>query len=75
MLGSPGHASKLYLGVLGAKLVLVLAMTCLALNNHFRLMPRLARPDAAAALKGNISWELGLGLGVVLLAAWPAGFA
>jgi putative copper resistance protein D len=68
VLGGPGHAARLYLGVLGAKLVLVLAMTLLALNNHFRLLPRLQRPEAAAALKGNIIWELGLGLAVVLLA-------
>ena len=73
VLGQPGHASNQYLGVLGAKLVLVLAMTVLALSNHFRLMPRLTspldRPGAAASLKGNIAWEMGLGLIVVLLAA------
>ncbi len=68
VLGGAGPAAKPYLGVLGAKLVLVLAMTLLALNNHFRLLPRLARPEAATALKGNIAWELGLGLLVVLLA-------
>ena len=69
VLGGPGKAAVLYLGVLGAKLVLVLAMILLALNNHFRLMPRLSRPDAFAALKGNIAWEVSLGLGVVLLAS------
>lgn len=69
VLGNPGRASGLYLGVLGAKLVLVLAMILLALNNHFRQLPRLARAEDAAALKGNIAWELGLGAGVVTLAS------
>jgi len=68
VLSGPGHASSVYLGVLGAKLVLVLAMVYLALNNHFRLLPHLSQAEAAAALKGNIIWEVSLGLGVVLLA-------
>jgi putative copper resistance protein D len=74
VLGGEGHAARLYLGVLGAKLVLVLAMVMLALANHFRLLPRLADPEIAdpgtrAILKGNIAWELGLGLTAVALAA------
>ena len=72
VLGMPGRASTLYLGVLGAKVVLVLAMTALALSNHFRLLPQLtsplARPEASAMLKGNIAWELALGFVVILLA-------
>jgi putative copper resistance protein D len=68
ILGGEGHAARLYLGVLGAKLVLVLAMVALALTNHFRLLPRLADPAARATLKGNIAWELGLGLAAVALA-------
>ena len=64
-----GPAAKPYLGVLGAKLVLVLTMTLLALYNHFRLMPKLAAPEAARTLQGNIAWELGLGTAGVLRAA------
>lgn len=63
-----GEPARLYLGVLGAKLVLVLAMVGLALTNHFRLLPRLANPALRAAFKGNVAWEFGLGLAVVLLA-------
>lgn len=68
VLGGEGHAALPYLGVLGAKLVLVLTMVSLAVINHFRLMPRLSDAGAQASLKGNIAWELGLGLLVVLLA-------
>jgi putative copper export protein len=42
-------------------------MTVLAVINHFRLLPRLAQPRARATLKGNVIWEAGLGLLVVLL--------
>ncbi len=63
-----GQAARLYLGVLGAKLALVLAMTVLALINHFRLLPRLAQTQARATLKGNVLWEAALGMLVVLLA-------
>ena len=63
VLGGEGHASRLYVGVLAAKLVLVAAML-LALANHFRLLPRLgAATDAGPCLRGNIIWELGLGAG------------
>lgn len=69
VVGGEAPAARLYLGVLGAKLVLVLAMVALALTNHFRLMPRLANTQARTALKGNIAWEWGLGVAVVLLAS------
>jgi putative copper resistance protein D len=68
ILGGEGQAARLYLGVLGAKLVLVLAMVALALVNHFRLLPRLGEPAARATLKGNIAWELGLGVAAVAAA-------
>jgi putative copper resistance protein D len=69
ILGGEGHAAQTYLTVLGVKLVLVLAMIALALGNHFRLMPRLAKPQTRMILRGNITWELGLGLLVIALAA------
>ena len=69
LLGGEGHPAQTYLTVLGVKLVLVLAMVALALGNHFRLMPRLAKPQTRLILRGNITWELGLGLLVIALAA------
>ena len=69
LLGGEGHDAPLYLAVLGAKLVLVLAMVTLALVNHFRLLPRLARDEAAASMASHVRWELALGLIVVALAA------
>ena len=69
LLGGEGHDTGLYLAVLGAKLALVLAMVTLALINHFRLLPRLAEGGTAEQLSGHIRWELGLGLGVIALAA------
>jgi putative copper resistance protein D len=68
LLGMPGHDAPSYLAVLGAKLALVLAMIGLALVNHFRLLPRLTEPGAAARLKTHVAWELGLGLVVIALA-------
>jgi putative copper export protein len=67
LLGDAGHDAAPYLAVLGIKLLLVLAMTGLALANHFRLMPKLAQPGAAAALRRNIALELALGVTVLLL--------
>lgn len=68
LLGGQGHASELYLAVLGSKLVLVTAMVILALTNHVRLLPRLAEPQAADRLFRNIWREFVLGLVVVGLA-------
>ena len=68
LLGTPGHDSLAYLMLLGAKLMLVLAMIALALVNHFHLMPRLAQKGTVARLKNHVGWELGLGLGVIALA-------
>jgi putative copper resistance protein D len=69
LLGGEGHDAPLYLAVLGAKLAGVLAMVCLALVNHLRLLPRLREDQAAAKMSSHIRWELGLGLIVVALAA------
>ncbi len=68
LLGSPGHDALSYLIVLGAKLVLVVAMIALALVNQFRLLPRLGQGGMVARLKMHVGWELGLGLIVVGLA-------
>jgi len=69
LLGGAGRDTGLYLAVLGAKLALVLAMVTLALINHFRLLPRLAKRGTADRLFWHIRWELGLGLVAVGLAA------
>lgn len=68
LLGSPGHDALNYLIVLGAKLVLVVAMIALALLNQFRLLPHLGQGGMVARLKLHVGWELGLGLIVVGLA-------
>jgi len=68
LLGTPGRASPLYLGVLGLKLACVAAMLILAVLNRFRLMPNLIAGDAEARLKRNIALELGLGLAAIALA-------
>ena len=44
-------------------------MVRLALVNHFRLLPGLAKGSGRAQLYRNIRWELRLGLVVVALAA------
>jgi copper resistance protein D len=67
LLGGPGHDSPFYLSVLGAKLVLVAAMVRLALINHFRLLPGLAK-GTGLALNRNIRMEFMAGLVVVALA-------
>ncbi len=67
LLGGPGHDTPLYLSVLGAKLVLVAAMVRLALINHFRLLPGLAK-GTGATLNRNIRTEFMIGLVVVALA-------
>jgi putative copper resistance protein D len=69
LLGGEGPDTPLYLAVLGAKLVLVLIMVTLALNNHFRLLPSLAQSGMAEKLDRNIRTEFTLGLVVVGLAA------
>jgi putative copper export protein len=60
----PMRPAFAYLGVLGAKLFLVLVMIGLAAANRFRLMPR----GADKAISRNAALELILGLIVVLLA-------
>jgi putative copper resistance protein D len=67
LLGGAGRDSPLYLSVLGAKLVLVAAMVRLALINHFRLLPGLAK-GTGGALNRNIRMEFTAGLVVVALA-------
>jgi putative copper resistance protein D len=67
LLGGEGHDTRLYLAVLGTKLLLVLAMIGLALVNHFRLLPGMT--GTADRLQSNIRLELGLGIVVVGLAA------
>lgn len=69
LLGSPGHDSLFYAGILALKIVLALTMIALALINHFRLLPRLTQTGVAARLRSRAGWELGLGLVVVGLAA------
>jgi putative copper resistance protein D len=65
ILGGDGGAPAIpYLGVLGAKLALVLVMLGLAAVNRFKLMPR----SQDKAIARNAGVELGLGLVVVLLA-------
>jgi copper resistance protein D len=64
ILGDKGHASPLYLAILGAKLALVLGMLGLATVNRFRLLPRLNTQQIAR----NVAFELGLGITAVLLA-------
>lgn len=68
LLGTPGHDAPLYLALLSVKIALALAMIVLALVNHFRLLPRLARPGVAGQMRGRAKWELALGLAVVGLA-------
>jgi copper resistance protein D len=67
LLGGAGHDSPLYLSVLGAKLVLVAAMVRLALINHFKLLPGLAK-GTGGALNHNIRVEFTAGLVVIALA-------
>ena len=69
LLGSPGHDASPYLLILAAKLILVVAMVGLALNNQFRLLPRLQEPGHVLRLRRSVGWELGLGLIVIALAA------
>ncbi|HEY2008778.1 MAG TPA: CopD family protein, partial [Rhizomicrobium sp.] len=69
LLGSPGHDNRVYAGILALKVALALIMIVLALINHFRVLPRLARPGMAGKLRQRVGWELGLGLAVVGLAA------
>ncbi|HVV28885.1 MAG TPA: CopD family protein [Rhizomicrobium sp.] len=64
VLGGRGRISPLYMGALGLKLALVLAMLTLAAVNRFRLLPRLD----TGAIARNARLELGLGIIVVLLA-------
>jgi len=66
LLGEKGADAPAYLWTLGAKLALVAVMLALATFNRFRLMP--ARQTGQIAR--NVALELGIGLVVVLLAAW-----
>jgi putative copper resistance protein D len=68
LLGGEGHDAPVYLSVLGAKLVLVMAMIGFAVFNHFRLLPKLMEQGPAARLDKNIRMEFTLGLVVVGLA-------
>ena len=68
LLGTPGHDASAYLLVLAVKLLLVTAMTGLALVNQYRLLPNLDRSDNAVRMKRHVVWELGLGLIVIGLA-------
>jgi len=64
LLGGKGALSPVYLAVLGAKLVLVAAMLCLAAANRFRWMPK----GEEGAIGRNSARELAAGVIVVLLA-------
>jgi putative copper resistance protein D len=66
LLGEKGADAPAYLWTLGAKLALVVAMLVLAMVNRFRLMPTRQTGQIAR----NAALELGIGLVVVLLAAW-----
>jgi putative copper resistance protein D len=64
LLGDTGKPSRVYLAVLGAKLVLVALMLGLAAMNRFRLMPR----GQDQIIARNVALELSAGVIVVLLA-------
>jgi putative copper resistance protein D len=66
LLGDKGTDAPLYLGVLGAKLGLVLAMLVLAAVNRFAMLPR----GATGAVARNAAIELALGGIVIALAGW-----
>jgi putative copper export protein len=66
LLGDKGTDAPLYLGVLGAKLGLVLAMLLLAAVNRFAMLPR----GATGAIARNAAIELALGGVVIALAGW-----
>lgn len=64
LLGDTGTPSRVYLAVLGAKLLLVTGMLGLAAMNRFRLMPR----GQDQMIARNAALELSAGVIVVLLA-------
>jgi copper resistance protein D len=64
LLGGKGTVSSAYLAVLGAKLVLVAVMLCLAAVNRFKWMPK----GEDGAIGRNSMRELAAGIIVVLLA-------
>ena len=64
LLGGEGPPSLIYLGVLGAKLVLVAAMLWLAAANRFKWLPR----NEEGIIARNTIRELSIGIIVVLLA-------
>jgi putative copper resistance protein D len=64
LLGGKGAVSSAYLAVLGAKLVLVAVMLCLAAANRFKWMPK----GDDGAIGRNSMRELAAGIIVVLLA-------
>jgi putative copper resistance protein D len=66
LLGDRGTDAPLYVGVLAAKLGLVLAMLGLAAVNRFRMLPR----GATGAVARNAGIELALGGIVIVLAGW-----
>jgi putative copper export protein len=66
LLGDKGADAPLYVGVLCAKLALVLAMLALAVVNRFRLLPG----SATVAIARNAVVELALGGVVIALAGW-----
>ena len=69
LLGGEGHAAPLYLAVLGAKLVLVLAMLALAAGQSFPPDAAAGRaPAPSASLQGNI--RLGTGTGPAWSCCW-----
>ena len=69
LLGGEGHDTGALSGGAGRQAGAGAAMVGLALDNHFRLLPKLAAGGAAENLFRNIRCELGLGLIVVALAA------
>lgn len=69
LLTSPGDlVSTDYGRVLSLKIALFAAMVAIAALNKYRLTPRLAAPEAIRAMRRNSLAEIGLGLGVLLLA-------
>jgi putative copper export protein len=78
LLGDPGTPSRLYLGVLGAKLALVACMLGLAAVNRFQLIPQgraeIVARHAKPALGARISSTPGFtSLSSVHMAAAPMG--
>lgn len=75
----PGVGWHAYGQLLALKILLFLAMVCIALFNRFRLLPRFRREAqasaATAALARSVLCEQGLGLAILavvsVLGTWP----